>query len=194
MKNWQLMLLALFFGIISSAVLFLVAAPPRGNAIELLPAPTPAPMMVHVNGAVAQPGVYALPRDSRVVDAVQAAGGFGANADESAVNLAARLKDGDQLTIPAIGEAASPPSSSQPPANRSNSIPESAPGKLVNINTATSEELQTLPGIGATRAQDIIDYRQANGNFTTIEDLQKVKGIGPSTYERLKDLVTVNGS
>jgi competence protein ComEA len=198
MKNWQLMLLALFIGMLSTAVLFLVASPPRGTSIELLPAPTPAPMMVHVSGAVVQPGVYALPRDSRVVDAVQAAGGFSAQADEGAVNMAARLKDGDKLVIPAIG--ALPPAAGapeQPPSGesspgRSSSIPESTSGGLVNINTASLEELQTLPGIGATRAQDIIDYRQAHGGFTTIEDLQNVTGIGTATFERLKDLITVN--
>lgn len=192
MKNWQLMLLALFLGMIATAVLYLVTSPPRGTSIELLPAPTLAPMMVHVDGAVMQPGVYALPRDGRVVDAIQAAGGLGPKADEGAINLASRLQDGDKLTIPAVGTPAALPFSSTPPPVRSNSIPESTPGALVNINTAALDELQTLPGIGATRAQDIIDYRVAHGSFATIHDLEKVTGIGPATFERLKTLITVN--
>jgi competence protein ComEA len=189
MKNWQHTLLWLFIGMIATAILFLVTAPPRGTSVELLPAPSPAPIMVHVDGAVQHPGVYALPPNSRVQDAIQAAGGFGSEANQSAVNLAARLEDGNRLTIPNIGTPIASPSSELPGSNRVKDIP---PGAPVNINTATLEELQTLPGIGATRAQDILDYRQAHGSFQTIDDLKNVTGIGDATFERLKDLITVN--
>lgn len=189
MKNWQYTLLWLFIGMIATAILFLVTAPPRGDSVELLPAPSPAPIMVHVDGAVQRPGVYALPPNSRVQDAIQAAGGFSAKANQGAINLAARLEDGDRLTVPETGTPVAPPSSGIPDSNRSKDI---APGSVVNINTATLNELQTLPGIGSTRAQEIIDYRQAHGGFKTIEDLMNVTGIGEATFERLKGLITVD--
>jgi competence protein ComEA len=194
MKNWHYTLLWLFVGMIATAALFLVTSPPRGKSVELLPAPSPAPIMVHVDGAVQHPGVYPLPRESRVQDVIQAAGGFAQKANTDAINLAARLEDGDKLVVPQVGTPAAPPSVVAPTASRANPLPESksTPGALVNINTATLEELQTLPGIGATRAQDIINYRQAHGAFKTIEDLGNVTGIGQVTIERLKDLITLN--
>ncbi len=194
MKNWQYTLLWLFLGMIATAILFLVTAPPRGKSIELLPAPSPAPIMVHVDGAVRQPGVYALAPGSRTQDAIQAAGGLSTEANVDAINLAAPLRDGDKLVIPRIGTPAAAQPAAVPTSIRAQPLPglDSSVGSLVNINTATLEELQTLPGIGAVRAQDIIDYRQANGAFKTIEELEKVTGIGPATFERIKDLITVN--
>ncbi len=200
MKSWHHTLLGLFIGMAATAVLFLVTAPPRGASVELLPAPTAAPILVHIDGAVQHPGVYALPRDSRIQEAIQAAGGFSQQANQDAVNMAARLKDGDKLIIPAAGTPAVLPQASQPtvakakgPAQGSaQSVAKVTPGAPVNINTATLDELQTLPGIGATRAQQIIDYRQAHGNFKTIDELQNVTGIGPATYEKLKDWITVD--
>ncbi len=191
MKEWQSRLLWLFIGITVSAILFLVTAPPRGESIELLPAPSPAPIMVHVDGAVIQPGVYALPRESRVQDAIHAAGGLNPKANRNVINLAAPLQDGDRLVVPEAGTPMAAPPMELPGANRSNNSFGSTAGSLVNINTATAEQLQTLPGIGVTRAQDIIDYRQEHGNFTSVEDLKNVKGIGDATFENLKMLITV---
>jgi competence protein ComEA len=193
MKHWQNTLLGLFIGMIATAVLFLVTAPPRGTSVELLPAPSPAPIQVHVDGAVKNPGVYSLPSASRVGQAIQAAGGFNAQANQGAVNLAARLKDGDRLTIPAEGTQVAPlQSNAEPTVPKSKSAALATPGAPVNLNTATLEDLQTLPGIGVTRAQDILDYRQAHGVFKTIDELQNVKGIGEATFERLKPFITVN--
>ncbi len=192
MKSWHHTLLGLFIGMVATAVLFLVTAPPRGASVELLPAPTPAPIMVHIDGAVQHPGVYALPRDSRMQEAIQAAGGLNQQANQNAVNLAARLKDGDKLTIPAAGTQIALPPASQPTTSKAKSSPQATPSAPVNINTATLEELQTLPGIGATRAQQIIDYRQAHSGFKSIDELQNITGIGPATFEKLKDMVTVN--
>jgi competence protein ComEA len=193
MKQWHYTLLVFLVGMIASAALFLVASPPRGTAVELLPAPTPAPIVIDVDGAVLRPGVYSLPRESRVQDAIQAAGGLSQTANQNAVNLATRLKDGDKLTIPALGTpfAIEP---ATPPATRSKAVDPSlaTPGALVNLNTASLEELQTLPGIGPTKAQQIIDYRQAHGVFKTIDELQNVTGIGPATFEQLRSFVTVN--
>lgn len=174
-------------GIAASAIIFLVVTPPRGEPVELLPAPTPAPILVHVVGAVQQPGVYPLPRESRVQDAIQAAGGFAEEADQKAVNLAARLKDGEKITVPGVDDPVLP----------APAIPESSrSGNLsvgpVDLNSASLEELQTLPGIGETKAKAIIQYREQNNGFDNIEELQEVDGIGPATFENLKELVTVN--
>jgi competence protein ComEA len=193
MKSWQYTLLVLFTGMIASAVLFLVTSPPRGTSVVLLPAPSPAPIMVQVDGAVQNPGVYSLPRDSRIQQAIQAAGGFNPKANPGAVNQAAKLKDGDRLTVPAEGTQVTPLQPAvEPTARKEKSASLATPAALVNINTATLEELETLPGIGATRAQDILDYRQAHGGFKTIEDLQEVTGIGPATFEKIKPFITID--
>src|SRR5512133_649941 len=151
MKNGFQILLGIVIGMIVSAAIFLVISPPRGKAIELLPAPTAAPILVHVDGAVANPGVYTLAKDSRVQDAVKAAGGFNPQANLDAVNLAARLKDGDKLLILAQGTAAPPNLTPQPTGQKSKAISTRTPSGPVNLNTATLEELQTLPGVGETR-------------------------------------------
>jgi competence protein ComEA len=134
---------------------------------------------------VPRPGVYALPKGARVQDAVSAAGGFLAEADKEFINLARVLEDGEFLEIP-YAEGFSPviPTLAEFPA-----APEAT--ELININTASSFELETLPGIGPTTAQMIIDYREANGPFLSTEDIINVSGIGPGTYERIKDLITV---
>lgn len=192
MKSWHHTLLSLSIGIIASAVLFLVTSPPRGTSVVLLPAPSPMPILVHVDGAVQNPGVYSLPPGSRVQQAIQAAGGLSAKANQSAVNLAARLKDGDKLTIPAEGTPVAPQPVVVTSDRKEKSAGPATPNAPVNLNTATLQELQTLPGVGPTRAQDIIDYRQAHGDFKTIDELQNVTGIGPVTFEKLKDFITVN--
>ena len=153
--------------------------------------PTSAPIMVHVVGAVRQPGVYRLPPNSRLVDAVEAAGGLGEAADASAVNLADFVRDGQQVYVPAAGVA--PPPSPTPllPAVGVRSGASVDTGH-VNVNTATLAELDGLPGIGPVYAQRIIDYRTQHGAFTDPAQLLDVAGIGPATYERLKDLVTVD--
>lgn len=188
MKNWLDTLLIVIIGMAASAILFLVVTPPRGEPVELLPAPTASPILVHVVGAIQQPGVYPLSRESRLQDAIQAAGGFRSDADQNVVNLAARLKDGDKVTIPVIGEIAAP----SPPISQPERSGSSISLGLIDLNTATLEELQTLPGIGETRAKDILQYRDVHGGFTSIEELLEVKGIGPATFEDLKDLVTVD--
>jgi len=153
-----------------------------------LPTPTPRPLHVYVSGAVAHPDVYELPYDSIVKDAIEAAGGPTGEADLNRINLARRVHDEEQIYVPQKGEE-SPPVS--PPSGPSLPSPSSQGGGKVNINTATAEELSTLPGIGPTKAQSIIDYRTTNGPFQSIEDIKKVKGIGDATFEKLKDKITV---
>jgi competence protein ComEA len=128
--------------------------------------------------------VYALPKDSRVQDGISAAGGFLAEAQKTDINLAAPLEDGERLDIPYI-EGASPVIAT--PAEEV----VVTTTELVNINTASQSELESLPGIGPTTAQKIVAYREANGPFINAEDIINVSGIGPGTYERIKDLITV---
>jgi competence protein ComEA len=160
-------------GLLAAGLLWVTISPPRGEPVTLLPTPTPELITVHVTGAVAAPGIYILPQDSRMVAAIEAAGGFLPTADSEALNLASRLFDGQQVNVPAFG-------------GESHAI-----GGRININTATLEELDSLPGIGLTTAQNILDYRRQYGAFQSIEELLDVPGIGQTTYESIRDLVTV---
>ncbi len=145
--------------------------------------PTPRPLRVYVSGAVAQPDVYTLPPESIVKDAIQAAGGATADADLESINLALPLSDAMQVHVPRQGEASPPP---PPSGSRSSGL------DRINLNTASAAELETLPGIGPTLAQRILDYRQAHGPFETIEQVMDVPGIGPATFEQIKDLISTN--
>ncbi len=135
---------------------------------------------VYVCGAVNRPGVYELPMDSRVVDAVEAAGGFTDEASQIAVNLAECIQDGQQITIPTLAEEEAYLSECK-----------AQEEGLVNINTADSKQLQSLPGIGESRAEAIINYREQNGLFGNIEDIMKVNGIKTSLFEQIKSYITV---
>lgn len=135
---------------------------------------------VHLLGAVAKPGLYTLPQDARAIDAIAAAGGFAAGADEAAVNLARFLSDGEQLYVPLVGEAPAP----------SAQVPGTIAGK-VNLNTADAASLETLPRVGPAMAARIIAWRDINGRFTAVEDLQSVSGIGDKTFAALRELVTI---
>ena len=184
-KSILYMASGILFGLFVAALVWLVARNPSGEAITLRPVPTDTPIVVYISGAVPRPGVYALPKGARVQDAISAAGGFLADADKTGINLARQLDDGEQLDIP-FGEGASlviPTPGAE----------EVEPGEadLVNINSASQAELETLPGIGPTTAQKIIEYREENGPFQSTEDIMNVSGIGPGTYERIKDLITV---
>jgi competence protein ComEA len=150
-----------------------------------------ATILVHILGAVNQAGLYELCEGDRAVDAVAAAGGFAPDADQSQLNLARPVVDGEQIVVPRIGEV--PPGASAGGgaagggATGGGSV---VPGK-VNINTADSTALETLPRVGPALAARIIAWREANGRFTAVEDLMSVSGVGEKTFEGLKDLVTV---
>jgi competence protein ComEA len=143
------------------------------------------PLLVHVTGAVRKPGIASLPAGSRVLDAVAAAGGLTEDADVSAVNLARPVADGEQLVVLRVGEAPPPAAAADAQAGAEGS------GGIVNLNTATQAELETLPRIGPALAQRILDWRQANGRFGAATDLLKVSGIGQKLFDGLKDRVTV---
>ena len=140
---------------------------------------------VHVSGAVAAPGVYELEEGARVADAVELAGGFLEGAAENALNLARVLNDGEQVVVPTAEEHAAQQSAAEASGGAA------GVGGKVNINTASVEQLDTLPGVGESTAQKIIADREANGPFSSPEDLKRVSGIGDKKYAELADLITV---
>lgn len=150
------------------------------------PPPTLAPIYVHIVGAVARPGVYALPPHSRVIDAVNAAGGLAPGADAEGINLADFLRDGMQLYVPFEG---TPPPPSPTPLTAAQAP--SGGVRTVNINTATAAELETLPGIGPVYAERIVAYREAHGPFKAPQEIMQVEGIGPACYEKIAPYITV---
>jgi len=154
-----------------------VAAPVRVDA-----APVEARrVLVHVVGAVREPGLYRLKEGDRVADALERAGGATAKADLAAINLAAPVADGIQVVVPARGAAAA--SGGAGSAGGASTGP-------VRLNAATPEELDSLPGIGPVTAQKIVDWRQSHGAFRSVDDLDAIPGIGPARIEQLRGLVT----
>lgn len=163
---------------------FATAVTPRGSSTVIAPdddatgVPTAAVIYVHILGQVMRPGLYELPDGARAVDAVAAAGGFTEQADAAGLNLARFVSDGEQIVVPAIGEATS-----------------AAPGisgdGRVNLNTADAAALDTLPGVGPATAAKILAWREEHGRFEAVEDLLDVGGIGEAKLDAIRDLVTV---
>lgn len=159
-------------------------------------------LVVHVAGAVAAPGVVRLPQGSRVVDAVAAAGGLRSDAEPDRVNLAAPLSDGQRVVVPILGQpdpVELPGSGAAPSPGPGGSTPADtsvtgALGQPVDLNTATVEQLDTLPGVGPATANAILDHRTSEGPFRSVDELIEVRGIGEAKLEALRDLVTVGGA
>lgn len=165
---------------------FTSSAPPSG-----VPVPSGSPrgsILVHVTGAVRQPGLVALGPGARVVDAVAAAGGMADDADPAAINLARPVADGEQLVVRRVGEPPPEGGTAITGGAASGAAPVAGP---VNLNTASAAELETLPRIGPALAQRILDWRQANGRFAQASDLLKVSGIGQKLFDGLKDRLVV---
>lgn len=193
MKQVAYVLVGILVGFILAGAVFIVTQQPAGKPIVLEPPPTKVPIEVQVLGGVVRPGVYSLPEGSRVQDAVDAAGGLLADTDASSVNLAAKLEDGQQVQIPGGQTSASLPSqgSTSPFTVLATPVPtKPSSADLININTATLAELESLPNIGPTTAQNIINYRIQHGPFATIDMIMNVPGIGPATYDSIKNLIT----
>lgn len=174
---------------------------PNSDAAEEIPLPAYSPekekpskperdqeikeLVVDIKGAVKHPGIYHLPREARIMDAITKAGGPGKDADLDQVNLAAPLTDGTAVYIPRKGEENIPTIGTEVGAARG-----SGDGK-VNINTAGMDELQQLNGVGPAKAEAILRYREENGSFSSVEELTNVSGIGEKTLEKFKEQVTV---
>ncbi len=148
----------------------------------------PRTIYADIKGEVNKPGVYELIFGERVKDAVVKAGGFTENADEKQVNLALKVTDEMIIYIPKIGEE--PPNSTITPQETTATNGGTSKNKL-NLNTSSSQELTELPGIGPAKAEAIVEYRETNKQFKTIDDLKEISGIGEKTFEKLKDLITV---
>lgn len=142
-------------------------------------------IFVDIKGQVERPGLYELSPHERVDGVVEMAGGFTKDADRNAVNLALKVSDEMMVYVPKKGEVESP----LPPGSPSGTSGGEA--ALVNINSATSEEIQTLPGIGPSKAAAFIQYREENGPYRSVDDIKNISGIGEKTFERLKELITV---
>jgi competence protein ComEA len=200
MRAWRGYVVVSLVWLAVLAVAVWIARRPPSAAIEILPpptavptqappsSPTPGPLHVDVAGAVEAPGVYRLPPGSIVADAIAIAGGPAADADPDRLNKAVELQDGAQVYVPRRGET------NPPPAARAGSVPvtpgTAEPGAvsdLIDLNTATLEELETLPGIGPVLAQRIVDGRP----YGAIEDLLRVKGVGHGMYDEMQQLITV---
>jgi competence protein ComEA len=182
------------FGAAAAVAILLVLVVRHLGGGSAVPAVTPLPapartakppsaklLVIDVAGAVRRPGLYRLKSGSRIDDAIAAAGGATAKAQLDSVNLAAPIADGEQVVVPGRGAAgvvaASPPAAG------------SSPSAPLDLNTATLEQLEALPGIGPVTAQKILDYRQAHGAFHSVAELEGVPGIGPAHMAQLNGLV-----
>lgn len=144
-------------------------------------------IIIHITGAVREPGVYILEEGARVYEAVEKAGGQSDDADLEMINLAEPLYDGQPVYVPRKSDR----DPSQPPGGIFQGGLQQGKEGRININSANKSQLETLPGIGAVKAQNIIDYREKNGPFKSVDDLLKVTGIGEKTLESLGDLITI---
>ncbi|MFU8827266.1 MAG: helix-hairpin-helix domain-containing protein, partial [Brevefilum sp.] len=185
MKPWQLLLTGVLFGLLAAGAILLIAQPERGTPITLSPPPAPTvttlpnptststPIHVLIKGQVATPGAYYLSRGSRLLDLIDVAGGLTEQADADRVNDVFLLRDGDYFYIPKAGENI-PETARNAPGNN----PLDQPGYYdypLNINTASQDAFESLPGIGPSKAGDIIAYRDQNGLFETVDDLLNVQ-------------------
>lgn len=183
--GWVNVLLGVMIGLAASAAFLLITRQPVGTPISLVSRPTPPALLVHVSGAVKNPGVYQLAPESRIQDAVDAAGGPTSQANMESLNLAAYVSDSMKIHVLAAGE---------PAASIDQQSTLHAPQALIDLNTATVDQLMSLPGIGEDRAYAIIEYREQNNGFRSIDELKNIDGIGDMTFDKLQDLVTISPS
>jgi len=183
LKSWWGIPYGILIGLLVAGVILLVARQPRGKPIQLLPPPTPMPIVVYINGAVQSPGIYTLTQGSRIVDAIQAAGGFAPNANTQEIELAAKLIDGQTIQVMYNS------TTSDSPATINQTSPTST-SQLININLSSQEELESLPGIGTVLAERIVKYRTNYGPFESIEDLLVIYGLTKDIFELIKNQIT----
>lgn len=197
MKQWLNLLVGVLIGLLAAGAVLLIAQPGRGVPITLAPAPsptttnspkptaTPTPIEVLIKGQVATPGIYAIEKESRLMDLIDLAGGITDQADVNRINDVYLLHDGDYFYIPSIDEKI-PDTARNAPGN--SPIDQGSLFQFpLNINSVSQDALETLPGIGPSKAADIIAYREQAGLFSTIEDLLNVPGIGPTTLDAIRE-------
>jgi competence protein ComEA len=177
----------------AAAVTSAVSGGAASTTTSAVPATRPPAVVVHVTGAVRDPGVYELQPGQRVADAIVAAGGALAEADPDALNLAAPLADGDRIAVPVAGEAGMTGGdvAAAGHSHAGSATEGVAAGAPVNLNTASADELETLPGIGPATAAAIVEHREQNGPYASVDDLEAVRGIGPAKLDAIRDQVTV---
>jgi competence protein ComEA len=201
LKPWLLILTGVLIGLLAAGGILVIARPERGIPITLLPAPTltpsslpkptatPMPIQVLIKGQINTPGIYKLDKEARLYDLIELAGGLTEGADIDRVNNVFILRDGDYFYIPSIGENI-PDTARNAPGN--NPLDDASFFDYpLNLNTATQAELESLPGIGPTKATDIITYRDQEGFFKTVDDLLNIPGIGPSTLDAIREYLIV---
>lgn len=176
MKTWQSIVIGVLVGFLLAGAIFFVAKRPEQKELQLIPPTQISSITIDVGGQVTNPGVYQLPAGSRVNDALLAAKGLLSEADTSEINLAAFLHDGDKIYVPSLSRDTT-------------ALSNSNETSMVDVNLATLEELDSLPGIGPQKAQAIIDYRESYGPFKQVEDLLYVSGIGQSIIDQIRDRV-----
>ena len=189
MKAWQLVLFGLLSGLLAAGLILLVSSRCGAPQLSCRPRQPQLPSLLMSAAQLQTLAPTHCPPEAGVEDAIEAAGGTLPEAYTTSLNLAAPLSDGSKVLVPeqpATADPSAPVSqSSSPSAAQSQTI------YPININTADQATLMELPGIGESKAQAIITYREQHGAFTSIEDIQNVSGIGPATFENLKDLITI---
>lgn len=201
MKPALILAYGLLLGLLIGGAILLLSKPPLGEPVTLQTAPsptpthpprptsTPEPIMVQISGQVHEPGIYTLPKDTRLMTLIDQAGGVTAMADESRINYTAILWDGDYYYIPAEDEAI-PETAANAPGNI-HQVREPIYDYPIDLNEADQAALESLPGIGPSRAADILSYRDEHGPFLSLNALANVPGIGPVTVNSLKDYLYV---
>jgi competence protein ComEA len=186
MNKWQEFFLAILVGMLFSAMILLISSRSVQKPIILLPTEKTILIKIHITGEIVKPGVYSLLPDSRVIDAIDTAGGFTTAASTDSINLARVMVDGEYIKIPQKDVESSSVIID------SSVTPNALPGTLkININAATIEQLDQLPGIGTIKAQEIIDYRLIHGPFLKIEEIMNVSGIGEEIFGEIKNYIVI---
>jgi len=201
MRHWYRLLSGILIGLLAAGVVLLISQPKRGYPITLAPAPTPTksplpkptstntPIQVQINGAIVSPGIYTMDLTNRLGDLIEIAGGLSPIADESRINFVLTLHDGDYIYIPSIGEDIPETARNAPEnMNLNDLLTFNYP---LDLNEASQDALESLPGIGPTKASDIIAYRDQFGPFVSIDDLIHIDGIGPTTLETLREYLII---
>lgn len=192
MKNLSWVVIGILIGLFAAAALLLITGQPRGTQVVILPTNTPPPVVIYIDGDVRQPGVYRMLPGSRIIDVIKAAGGFKSGAQYSHLNLAQVVTDGLHIQVGADITDAPTPMLIISDSGLANSLL-SPVFEPLDLNTATAEELATLPGIGPTLASNIVEFRNINGDFETVEDLGNVPGVSTALLNSVLDYITVNG-